>query len=146
MLRTINKGFTLLEVMVALAIVALSLMAVTSSIVQMIDSANIMRDRTYATWIAQNIITEYRLALLTPEVGDSNGEVLFMNRDWSWRAVVENSGVNNLYRINVEVSLEGNDNNIRTITGFIGQPSVPGLANRAWNNQYLVDSIDGVKE
>tara|TARA_B100001059_G_C17647302_1_gene482528 strand:- start:494 stop:892 length:399 start_codon:yes stop_codon:yes gene_type:complete len=132
--------------MVALAIVALSLMAVTSSIVQMIDSANIMRDRTYATWIAQNIITEYRLALLTPEVGDSNGEVLFMNRDWSWRAVVENSGVNNLYRINVEVSLEGNDNNIRTITGFIGQPSVPGLANRTWNNQYLVDSIDGVKE
>jgi prepilin-type N-terminal cleavage/methylation domain-containing protein len=41
MLKKNSKGFTLLEVMVALTIVALSLIAVTSSIAQMIDSSSI---------------------------------------------------------------------------------------------------------
>ena len=69
------KGFTLIEVMVALSIVALSLTAVAASMVQMIDAANTMRDRTYASWIAQNKITEIRLAADAPEVSASSGEV-----------------------------------------------------------------------
>ena len=146
MLKKYNKGFTLLEVMVALAIVALSLIAVTSSIAQMIDSSSMMRDRTYATWIAQNIITEYRLSAATPDIGDTDGEILFVNRNWNWRAVVENTGINNLYRINVQVSLADNEDNIRTVTGFIGQPSSPGIANQAWMNTQLLNSSNGVTE
>ena len=69
--------------MVALTIVALSLTAVTASISQMIDAAEAMRNRTYASWIAQNRITELRLAVDSPEVGTSNGEVQYANTDWS---------------------------------------------------------------
>jgi type II secretion system protein I len=54
--------------MVALTIVALSLTAVAASMNQMIDAANAMRERTYASWIAQNKITEMRLANTVPEV------------------------------------------------------------------------------
>ena len=63
-----DRGFTLIEVMVALAIVALALTAIAASMNQMIDSATTMRDRTYASWIAQNKITEFRLAATIPEV------------------------------------------------------------------------------
>jgi general secretion pathway protein I len=57
-----QNGFTLIEVMVALVIVALSLTAVTASMSQMIDASQAMRDRTYASWIALNRIAEFRLA------------------------------------------------------------------------------------
>ncbi|MEL7186669.1 MAG: type II secretion system minor pseudopilin GspI, partial [Pseudomonadota bacterium] len=65
------RGFTLVEVLVALAIVALSLTAIVASIGQMIDSGNAMRERTYASWIAQNRIAELRVSPTMPEVGNS---------------------------------------------------------------------------
>jgi len=122
----------LIEVMVALTIVALSLTAVTASISQMIDAAESMRNRTYASWIAQNRITELRLEDTAPEVGTSNGEVQYANTDWSWRAVVAETGVDDLFRIDVSVSLAGSEDNIRTVTGFVGLPGAPGEANRIW--------------
>ena len=51
-----SRGFTLIEVMVALVVAALALVAVMASISQMIDAGTAMRDRTYASWIAQNKI------------------------------------------------------------------------------------------
>jgi general secretion pathway protein I len=118
--------------MIALIIVALSLTAVAASMSQMIFQAKMMRDRTYASWIAQNRIVEIRLAPATPDVGASNGEVQYANVDWSWRAVVSETGVDDLYRIDVAVSFAGSDDNIRTVTGFVGPPGAPGEANRAW--------------
>ena len=132
MTRRSCSGFTLIEVMVALSIVALSLTAVTASISQMINAAESMRNRTYASWIAQNRITELRLAAAAPEVGSSNGEVQYANTDWSWRAVVAETGVDDLFRIDVSVSLAGSEDNIRTVTGFVGLPGAPGEANRVW--------------
>lgn len=127
-----SRGFTLLEVMIALVIVALSLTAVAASMSQMIFNSKMMRDRTYASWIAQNRIAEIRLAPTTPDVGASNGEVQYANVDWTWRAVVSETGVDDLYRIDVSVSFAGSDDNIRTVTGFVGPPGAPGEANRAW--------------
>jgi len=118
--------------MVALSIVALSLTAVTASISQMINAAESMRNRTYASWIAQNRITELRLADTAPEAGSTSGEVQYANTDWSWRAVVAETGVDDLFRIDVSVSLAGSEDNIRTVTGFVGLPGAPGEANRIW--------------
>lgn len=132
MKRSGARGFTLIEVMVALAIVALSLAAVTASMSQMIDAAQTMRDRTYASWIAQNRIAQLRLAPAMPDVGASNGEIEYANTDWSWRSVVSETGVDDLYRIDVSVSLAGSDDTIRTVTGFVGPPGAAGEANRAW--------------
>ncbi len=124
-----TRGFTLLEVMVALLIVAIALLAGASAISQSIKEAQMMRDRTYASWIAQNRITELRLAPATPDVGATNGEVQYANTDWKWRAVVSDTGVDDLYRIDVSVSFTGSDNIIRTVTGFVGPPGSAGMAN-----------------
>jgi general secretion pathway protein I len=137
------SGFTLIEVMVALAIVALSLAAVTASMSQMIDAAQTMRDRTYASWIAQNRITQLRLAPVMPDVGASNGEVEYANTDWSWRSVVSETGVDDLYRIDVSVSLAGSDDTIRTVTGFVGPQGAAGEANRAWQRLQQSPEVPG---
>ena len=131
-MRPTGKGFTLIEVMVALTIVALSLTAVTASLSQMIDAGQTMRDRTYASWIAQNRIAELRLAFDPIDVGATSGEVQYANAEWAWRAVVSETGVDDLYRIDVSVSFAGSEDVIRTVTGFTGPPGASGEANRAW--------------
>lgn len=128
-----QSGFTLVEVMVALAIVALALAGAAISMSQMATNASSLRDRTYASWIAQNKIAELRLANVTPEVSTTSGEVEFGNTRWVWRAVVSETGVDSFWRIDVTVSNADDDYEIRTVTGFIGEPqSAPGRAFGIW--------------
>ena len=124
-----SRGFTLLEVMVALIIVAFSLTALTASMNQMIDAANTLRERTFASWIAQNKITEMRLANVIPDVSATSGEIEFGNTEWEWRAVVSETGIENFRRIDVAVSHYGADYVILTVTGFIGEPVQIGQRN-----------------
>ncbi len=131
--RRSTNGFTLIEVMVALVIVSLALAGVAASMGQMIDTANTMRDRTFASWIAQNQIAELRLAGVIPEVGESSGEVDFANISWAWTADVSETGVENLLKVEVAVSYAGFDEPVRQVTGFIGEPVAPGQSNLAWN-------------
>lgn len=132
--RPLHRGFTLIEVMVALTIVALSLTAIAASMNQMIDAANTMRDRTFASWIAQNKITEMRLSNIVPEVSSTSGELDYAHTEWAWRAVVSETGIENFLRVDVAISYAGSDYVIRTVTGFIGEPMPVGLANQIWNS------------
>lgn len=131
--RHTTSGFTLIEVMVALAIVSFSLTAIAASMNQMIDAANSMRERTYASWIAENKIAELRLSNTLPEVSSSSGEVTYANSEWQWRTVVSETGIENFYRIDVSVSHAGSEYVVRTVTGFIGEPGAIGLSNQIWN-------------
>ena len=126
------RGFTLIEVMVAMVIAVLALGGVLAAISQMVDSGIAMRERTYASWIAQNKITEMRLANVIPDVSESNGEVEFADLEWAWTATVSETGVENLFRVDVDVAFAGSDDNIRSVTGFIGEPVIPGESNRVW--------------
>ena len=128
-----TRGFTLIEVMVALTIAALALAGIAAAVSQMVDASSAMQERTYANWIAQNKIAELRLANVTPEVSESSGDVMYAGTEWAWRATISETGVENLYRVDVEVSYPGTDAVIRTVTGFIGEPGIPGQANVIWN-------------
>ena len=142
MMRRQFCGFTLVEVMVALAIIAIALTAVAAKMGRMVDTSNSMRERTYASWIAQNKITEMRLANVAPEVSSSSGETYFANTNWEWRAVVSESGIENLYRVDVTITYPGTDDVIRTVTGFIGEPSPPGQANRIYRQSGQSSGVD----
>ena len=130
--RRRSAGFTLLEVMVALGIAALSLTAVTAAMSQMVDAASSMRERTYASWIAQNKIAEMRLSNVVPDVSEDSGEVEFAGLEWTWRSTVSETGVENLFRVDVAVSFVDSEAIIRSVTGFIGEPGIPGQSNIAW--------------
>jgi len=133
--RSRSAGFTLLEVMVALGIAALSLTAVTAAMSQMVDAANSMKERTYASWIAQNKIAELRLSNIVPDVSEDSGEVEYAGLEWTWSSTISETGVENLYRVDVAVSFADSDEVIRTVTGFIGEPGIPGQSNIAWTSR-----------
>ena len=118
----------------ALAIIALSLSFIMVAITQSIDTANTLRDRSYAVWIAQNKITEMRLANVVPGLSATSGEVEYANGLWDWRAVVSETGIENLVRVDVSVSHAGSEDVVRSVTGFIGEPIAPGQSNRVWNS------------
>ena len=128
-----SAGFTLLEVMIALVIVGLTLLAMAGKMGSMLNAANTMRNYTYASWIAHNKIAEMRLANVVPEVSSSSGEVRYAGVDWAWQAVVSETGVENLYRVDVSISFPGADPIMRPVTGFIGEPVPPGQRNRSWS-------------
>jgi general secretion pathway protein I len=127
-----QTGFTLLEVMVALAIVGLALATASISISQMAGNASTLQERTYASWIAQNKITELRLSGEIPEVKATSGELEFANRTWGWRAVVSATDVENLRRVDVTISWPGDEYGIYQVSGFVGEPMAPGLGSQAW--------------
>lgn len=141
-----ERGFTLVEVMVALAIVALALTAMASSMNTMIDNASTMRERTYASWIAQNKIAELRLAGVLPEVGTNSGELEYGGTQWSWRATISETGVESFMRIDVSVSLYDSDYDIRTVTGFAGLPPGRNVANSVWQPAQGGGRGDGATE
>ncbi len=126
-----QRGFTLVEVMVALVVVALSLTGIAVVLGNMLSNASWLKESTYASWIAQNKIVELRAANVYPDADETTGFVTYANSEWAWRAVVTETGIENLWRVDVSVSRAEGDN-IRTVTGFIGEPLPPGVANSIW--------------
>ena len=132
-MNTPQRGFTLLEVMVALLIIATAMVYIAGSIGQAVDTASTMRERTYASWSAHNAITELRLAGVVPEPGETDGKVTYANTEWEWTALIEETGVENLFRVDVTVTYHESDERLYKLTGFIGEPTAPGQSNLIWS-------------
>ena len=64
--------------------------------------------------------------------GSTSGTVDYASTTWAWEAVVAETGVENLLRLDVIITRPGSDDVIRSVTGFIGEPIVPGQSNQAW--------------
>ena len=103
MSRRAAHGFTLVEVLVALMVVALGMSAVLASLVSAADSAARLRDVTQAQWIALNQVALVRLNLSAPREGRSEEDVDYANRRWRWRSEVEKTEIPGLLRITVRV-------------------------------------------
>jgi general secretion pathway protein I len=98
-----QRGFTLIEVMVALVVVALGMSALMETLGSAADTATWLRDKTVAQWIAFNQLDTTRLAGVLPTDGTTNGELDYAGRHWRWRQEVSDLGFPGLFRIDVKV-------------------------------------------
>lgn len=128
-----SRGFTLLEVLVALAIVAFGIIAAFNAIIQMAHSTARLQERAIADWIALNQISEVRLSGDFPEVSKFDGSVEFAGRNWRWEATVSETGVTDMRRIDMSVAPEETPDDVVTIvTGFVSRQAGPPLAAIDW--------------
>lgn len=104
-----NSGFTLVEVMVALAVVAVALPALLFTLYQQIDGTAYLRDRSFAQMVAANKMTELRLisrARSSLLMGTDSGTLELADREWHWRVATEATEAPEFYRVEVRVGLE----------------------------------------
>ncbi len=115
-------GFTLIEVVVAMAVVALGMMAVFRVVHDTVNNSVYLRDRTLATWIGDNRLVEMRLASELPSIDETEGEVEFANQRWRWKANVSQTPVDDLRRIDIRVRREDDseDSALAEVSGFVG--------------------------
>ncbi|MBS1199485.1 MAG: hypothetical protein H6R27_163 [Proteobacteria bacterium] len=117
-----QAGFTLIEVVVAVAIVALGMMAVFRVVHDTINNTAHLRDRSFATWIADNQLAEVRLGTELPSVDETEGEVEFANQSWRWQVTVSQTPVSDLRRIDVRVGRATDEEGafLAEVSGFAG--------------------------
>ena len=126
-------GFTLLEVMVALAIVALGMMAVHTQLNRYAVGAAIIENKVLASWIASNRIAELSVAPQWPPLGQTRDEVDYAQRIWTWRTQVSETPVENLRRVDVSVALADQPEQVlHTVTGLLEPPPPPGIPPPIW--------------
>jgi general secretion pathway protein I len=130
-------GFTLIEVLVALVIVALGLLAAFGQVNQTLTTASRLRDKTFADWVALNQLSAQRLLGEYPAIGSSSGEAEMGRAKWRYTVKVEKTDFEDLRQINVSVAFSDNPEQVITsISGFIGRAAskatVPGTKSADW--------------
>lgn len=102
--KTINaRGFTLVEVMVALFVVAVALPALMFQLSSQLGSAADLQERTLASWVAQDQLAMHRLQSAGNGTGDRQGERQLAGREWSWLLSIEATPVPGMVRQTLRV-------------------------------------------
>jgi general secretion pathway protein I len=120
------RGFTLLEVMVAVAIFAIVSAALIKNATQTVYQTRLIQERSLAYWIAENQLNEIRSQSREdnnyPSPGSDRRSVVMANKDWE--IVVDYESTENADMRRVIVSVfhpEDLDNRVVELTGFVGR-------------------------
>ena len=116
-----SRGFTLLEVMVALAIAAIGLGAISKSMITSVDIATKLKERTISTWVASNRIAELRINRQFTTSGGNTGQADMAGFEWR---VVENFSATpdpNISRVDIEVFSPQADFPSARLTGYLAR-------------------------
>jgi general secretion pathway protein I len=118
MLKTNNhSGFTLLEVLVALVMLATAFTAIYLSLSTATRNQTAIFNKTAATWVGLNVIAEAQLG--TTQSSQNSGTTTMMNMSWHWQSVIKNTPDANVNQIIVAVSAENTKDPAIQLTGFL---------------------------
>ena len=119
------RGFTLLEVLIALAVLALSMGAVIKATSDYTGNQSYLRDRTLAMWVARNVLVRFQVEGEWLSVGERKGTEEMGNQEWRWMTRISQTEEAELRRLDVEVypvDSDDDENPVSVLSGFLRQP------------------------
>lgn len=123
--RNKSKGFTLLEVMVALFVVAIALGGVIKVMGSAARNSSRLSDRTFAQWVALNELAELRIKKEWPKLGETKGDQEMVDRKWNWVRKTIKTDDANIKRVELSVWSVGGKSGadpVVTVVGFLVRP------------------------
>ena len=119
---TSSAGFTLIEVLIALLIVATALGTATKIMLGAANSGSARTDQTAAQWVGLNQMSTLTLRRQWP-VRSESGEEEMMERTWLWDQRAEVTADDNMIRVTIDVRLEGADDDdlSASVSGFVAK-------------------------
>lgn len=124
MIRGRQRGFTLLEIIVALTVLAITLGAIIKATGDYTANQAYLRDRTIANWVARNVLAEFQVENAWLDVGERKGTTEMGRMEWDWVARISQTEEAELRRLDVEVRpLDADDTDpLVILSGFLWQP------------------------
>jgi general secretion pathway protein I len=101
------RGFTLMEVIIALAIVALAVGALLGTVTSSASNIIYLKDKTLAEWVALNRLTEIRIAQQMPDKGRRTGNTDMAGMHWQWEEEVIELPVKGMFRVEIRARPTG---------------------------------------
>lgn len=116
--RTRVRGFTLLEIMVALAIFSTLAAAVLSASQYVVRHTAEIQDRLFAAWLADNQLNELQLQSGWV-VGQSRQVIPMDRRNWSLQQRISATGDPRLLRVDIDVGLVERQQPVHRASGWV---------------------------
>ena len=120
-----QHGMTLLEVMLALVILASAGIAVMQAASQALSNQSYLQQKTFAMWVASNRLAELKLQQQWPELHWRREEVEFANTKWYLRFQGVATGNADFRALDVEVSDQKDGQALGYIRTYIAKQSAP---------------------
>jgi general secretion pathway protein I len=120
-----NVGFTLIEVMVALAVVAIGLLATLNAANQETKSAIMSQNKMTAFWLMKNTITKIRINEPWPTTQQKKDSVKIFEQQWYWQSTGEKTANPLIRKVTVKFSqsvAETESDPILEQTIYLGKP------------------------
>jgi general secretion pathway protein I len=118
------RGFTLVEVLVALIVVAIGLSALMVAVSGTARTSGYLRDKTIAQWIAMNRLVEVRLNSNNKFAQNTDaGELNFAGRTWHYDTRYYDTSITSMRRVDVRVYMgdaKTKGNPLAEATSFLG--------------------------
>jgi general secretion pathway protein I len=122
MRRSARDGFTLVEVLVALAIVAVALAAGFRSVAQSAESATALKARTLALWVAQNRLAAAQLETPAPALGERDGSEEQAGAHFAWHQTIIGTPNPAFRRVEINVAEASRpDYVLARLVGYVGR-------------------------
>lgn len=120
--RKRNKGFTLLEVLIAMVIFGTAITFMLRNINEQQRAHTEIGIKTIAHWVALNKMAEVRIEGKWPNTGVTRGEVNMRDHDWYWLQTVSKTTEKELRKIEIEVRYDESDElPATTFVGFVAK-------------------------
>lgn len=125
--RKRQQGLTLLEVMVALAIFAVTGSAILKAVGENLNVVGQIESITMANWVANNQLVRVKLEQPWPIPNNRRGSVEMAQRTWYWAQTVSKTNDDDLKQVTIRVGLDPTYNDtVTSVTAYFARPTDNG--------------------